>query len=353
MKFKKLLTLTALFLSTTILFGCAKKDEFNPSFKDKGQKIYLYGELHGNSKIYDEELKVIEKHYNEGIRDMFIEGSFARGEFLNIWINEKDDKILDDLMKDADGTHGGNEQTREFYLTIKKKFPELRFHGTDIEHVQTSYRYGLFLDEKNINDEFSRKFIADNREQKRIFKEERNYGYREEKMVENFKRQYEKLGNKSIIGFYGSAHIDLSKGNTYRERINSYIMAEELKKIYGDNLSLVDLSRMNFTIGKEKVIANGKEYNAKVFETINVKMNESSYIAESWELEDAYEDFKNFELDKEKGVVERYGNILFEKNKVYKFKIQYEKSEEITFYRTDEEMKNGKLKAYPIKGVSN
>lgn len=346
MKFKKLFILTTLFLSITMLFGCAKKDELNPSFKDKGQKIYLYGEFHSNKKTYEEKLKIIEKHYNEGIKDMIVEYPFAYAEYLNLWLKEKDDKILDELFEDQKGAIYGENGEKEYFKELKRKFPEIVFHGADIEHGPTSFRYSSYIEDKKIKDDFIKDFVAENIKQKREYYESGyNHKYREEKMVENFKKQYEKIGNKSVFGFYGYGHVDLSKGNIHRKSRDGYIMGEELKKLYGDVIVFIDLTNIDLSVGKERLNVKGKEYNSKYFGKHELNYQGKPQIIEVWELENAYDDFKDIETYDTDIIYGSAGIAKLKKKTVYKLSVNGETS----YFRTDEEVEPGVIQGKYLK----
>ena len=49
-------------------------------------KIYLYGEMHANKKIYSKELQLWKEHYEQGMRHLFIESPYYTGELLNDWM---------------------------------------------------------------------------------------------------------------------------------------------------------------------------------------------------------------------------------------------------------------------------
>lgn len=63
--------------------------------------------------------------------------------------------------------------------------------------------------------------------------------YRENQMVLNFMREFDKLGNQNIMGIYGAAHTGLNSKDFYK---NVPCMATQLKKRYGENITSEDLS---------------------------------------------------------------------------------------------------------------
>lgn len=65
--------------------------------------------------------------------------------------------------------------------------------------------------------------------------------YRENMMVENFIREFDKLSDECIMGIYGSAHTGLEEMD-YTNTVPS--MANQLMKRYGDTIFSEDLSKM-------------------------------------------------------------------------------------------------------------
>ncbi len=102
-------------------------------------QIYLYGEIHGAEKIYDEEFSLWSDYYHSGgLRHLFVELPYYAAEFLNEWMQADDDKILDALYQDWEGTLGGNPYSKELYRQIKQDCPGTIFHGTDVGHQYDS-----------------------------------------------------------------------------------------------------------------------------------------------------------------------------------------------------------------------
>ena len=116
--------------------------------------VYLYGESHGNEKIIEREFDIWNEHYKKGTRHLFVELPYFTGEYLNLWMKASDDKILEELYSDLEGTAAHNPYSLEFYRKIKSQCPETVFHGTDVGHQygSTGYRYLEFLEAHNMKE---------------------------------------------------------------------------------------------------------------------------------------------------------------------------------------------------------
>ncbi|MFF2015089.1 hypothetical protein [Paenibacillus sp. NPDC058177] len=89
--------------------------------------------------------------------------------------------------------------------------------------------------------------------------------YRENKMTENFIREFGKLGSESVMGIYGSAHTGLDEMD-YTQSIPC--MANQLQEHYGDNIYSEDLRWIAKNIKPSRVdyiTLQGKEYLASYF----------------------------------------------------------------------------------------
>ena len=69
-------------------------------------QIILYGEKHGDERIIKKEFDIWNDYYNKGMRHLFLELPYYTAEFLNIWMHERDDKILNEIYSDWEGTAG-------------------------------------------------------------------------------------------------------------------------------------------------------------------------------------------------------------------------------------------------------
>lgn len=183
----------------------------------KGE-IYLYGEEHSKQSILDKELSIWGEYYEKGMRDLFVEFPYTDAQFLNLWMQADDDELLDLQFKDWGGTEGGTEVMKNFLKQIKEQYPETVFHGTDVGHTweSTGPRYLAYLEANGQKDTEEYKRTQENMEQgKRYYEikatdEASSVRYREDRMVENFRRSYQELEavrRTDIMGIYGSTHI--------------------------------------------------------------------------------------------------------------------------------------------------
>ena len=138
-------------------FGCGHETGVGAEEKQEEQKpdgIYLYGETHSNEYIQKRELEIWGDFYKEGMRDLFGEYPYYDAKLLNMWMQAEDDEILYMLWKNWSGTNGGEIETYNFFKSIKEKYPETVFHGTDIGHdYRTSGQWYLdYLEEHGQKD---------------------------------------------------------------------------------------------------------------------------------------------------------------------------------------------------------
>ncbi|MGM9968917.1 MAG: hypothetical protein ACI35S_00805 [Anaeroplasma sp.] len=221
------------------------KNSSNCDYSPKnGGKIHLYGEYHGEIDFYNKELEIWGLYYEKGNRDLFVELPYYTAEFLNLWMKENDDEILNQIYTDIDGTASHTEDYLFFLRTIKMNYTETIFHGTDVGHqyMTTGARYLDYLESLGMED--SEKYeLASNC----IAQGEHFYGmdatdpYREQMMVENFIAQYERIGQKEVMGIYGSYHINPN---------DSELMAGQIKEKYGDIVEGIYISNMLYLVKK-------------------------------------------------------------------------------------------------------
>lgn len=268
----------------------------------KGE-IYLYGEEHSKQSILDKELSIWGEYYEKGMRDLFVEFPYTDAQFLNLWMQADDDELLDLQFKDWGGTEGGTEVEKNFLKQIKEQYPETVFHGTDVGHTweSTGPRYLAYLEANGQKDSEEYRRAQENMEQgKRYYEikatdEASSVRYREDRMVENFRRSYQELEavrRTDIMGIYGSAHIVES------EYLNSdFRMAKQLSENYGEHLHTKDLTQEPERIDALEV--NGKTYTASYFGEQDISMVKGYKTRKFWRLEDAYEDFKELPTPRE------------------------------------------------------
>lgn len=258
---KRVLMLIA--IAITIVIGISVSQ-----LKFNSGKIYLYGEEHSNWRILDKEFEIWSKYYHEkGMRHLFVELPYYDAEFLNLWMKEDNDKLLNQCFEEFKGTAGGTPVYRRFFKRIKKECPETVFQGTDVGHgyKTTGERYLAYLQElgKEGSKEYER--TKEVMEQGKEFYEEESTLYREKKMVENFKWEFDKLKNENIMGIYGAAHTVILEDN-------HTIMASQLSGEYQGRVYVQDLTEADYLEDElcyESLKINGRSYR-------------SLYLVESW-----------------------------------------------------------------------
>ncbi len=266
-------------------------------------KIYLYGEYHGVEKILNKEFEIWYDYYhNENMRHLFIEYPYYTAEFLNIWMRSDDDGILEELYNDWEGTQAHNPLIKEFYRKIKSDCPETVFHGTDVGHFNgtTGRRFLKYLEDENQKDSAMYRLAQEAMEQGDYYYSRGGEAYRENKMAENFIREFDSLDGQSVMGIYGSAHTGLDAMD-FSGAVPC--MANQLKARYGDAVFSEDLSWMAEDItwmAKETeplrvdtITVGGKAYKALYFGISDLTGFKNFVSREFWRLEDAYDDFKD------------------------------------------------------------
>ena len=204
---------------------------------DTEGNIYLYGEQHAVEKIMKHEVELWSEYYhNENMRHLFIEMPYFAAEFLNIWMQSDNDDILDALYDDLQGTAAYTPATKEFFKAIKKQCPETIFHGTDVGHQyqSTGKRFLQYLEARELSESEQYKLTKEVIEQGVHYYQTRDDAFRENKMAENFIREFDKLDGESIMGIYGGAHTSFDTMDYKTGTVPS--MAEQLKRRYGNTV---------------------------------------------------------------------------------------------------------------------
>ena len=232
-----LLTVAAVTVTGIILGTLNRTGDIYPS---EDTLIMLYGESHGYRPYYDIELKLWQECYAGGCRDLFLELPYYTGEFLNIWMKEPSDEILDELFEDIAGTLSGNSDFRNLLITIRETCPDTVFHGTDVGHQYdtTGKRYLEYLLSEGLGE--SEKYrLAEEciRQGKEYYSEYSPDGIsetREKYMISNFIDAYSRTPGR-VMGIYGSYHTDTA---------SQEVMFYGLKERYGAAVSSVKLSSL-------------------------------------------------------------------------------------------------------------
>lgn len=262
--------------------------------------IYLYGEIHAEAKIMDKEFELWSDYYqNEGMRHLFVEHPYYTAEYLNLWMQADNDDILEAIYKDWEGTAAHTPHTKTFFKKIKKECPETIFHGTDVGHQydSTGIRFLSYLEANDLTESEQYTLTTEAIQQGRVYYSKEDDVYRENKMTENFIREFEKLDGESIMGIYGVAHTGLDGMDYHTQSVPS--MANQLQEHYGDNLSSEDLSwvfRDIEPLRVDYITLRGKKYEAAYFGKQDLTGFKDYAYREFWRLEGAYEDLKDLTL---------------------------------------------------------
>ncbi len=302
-------------------------------------KIYLYGERHADEAILKKEIEIWGNYYeNQGFRHLFLETAYYTAELLNIWMNSEDDVILNRVYTNWEGTSNHNPVVKHFFIEIKSRYPETIFHGTDIGHqYQTTGKWYLdYLTKQNKKDSDQYECATEAIEQGKSYdKRDQDPVFRENMMVENFIREFNKLKSKSIMGIYGAAHTGIKSLNHSQ---SVPCMANQLHKIYGDQLtseSFAPSRIISEPLRIDSIRLNGTVYEAMYFGQEDLSGFKSIAYREFWRLEDSY---NYFGKASKTGDVLPYHNYPMEIKKGQVFVIDYVKNDSTRirkYFRSD------------------
>lgn len=307
-------------------------------------ELYLYGELHGNIVILEKELELWKKYYHEEeIRHLFMEMPYFTAELLNIWMSEDNDEILEYIDFN---NWGAEQEVRDFYREIKIKCPDTIFHGTDVGHNYLKYgiKFRHYLEDNNLVD--TEKYILNEEaiEQGKYFIKTSDDVYRENKMVENFIREFNKLNNESVMGIYGAAHTDFESIERDGQTVET--MAYQLNRIYADRIQTVDLTNeilntlLKEPISIDQIDVAGKTYQASYFGKMNMPWLTHIEYVEYWRLDNAYDDLKESEQTGDITLFYYYPMVI-EKNQIYMMVATLKDDTTMTMYSmSDGDMKD-------------
>lgn len=340
MKHKRFFALVVVFLMLLTLAACSAKMKSGNTTASRSHplgQIYLYGEEHSVSKIQDKELSLWDDDYhNKNMRHLFIEMPYYTAEFLNVWMKSDSDVILEEIYGDWKGTQAYNPNVKEFYKKIKSACPETIFHGTDVGHQYetTGARYLKYLEDNKLEGSKQYSLTQADIEQGKYYYGHQDDVYRENKMAENFIREFDSLSGENVMGIYGEAHAGLDAMDSITNSVPC--MANQLKTHYGGVVHSEDLIAKD--IEPDRVVTikvNEKDYKASHFGKEDMTSFSKDYVSrEFWRLENAYDDFKN---NPKIGELPYYNYpMLIEKGQV--FAIDYTKADGSVvrrYYRSD------------------
>ncbi len=259
-------------------------------------RIFLYGEEHSNGEILEKELELWNEYYHDNnMKDLFVELPYYTAEFLNIWMRSENDDILNLLYLDWDGTAIHSEEALNFYKQIKADYPETVFHGTDVGHQYntTGKRYLEYLRENGFGEDSAEyRLTEENIEQGKYYYRLSDNDYRENKMTENFIREFEGLNNTDVMGIYGAAHTVVTETDYATDSVPC--LASRLNERYGGALYTKNLRLAEEAYSIDAMQIGGKEYTASYFGKTDLSAVLPEYQSrEFWRIEDAYDDFKD------------------------------------------------------------
>ena len=275
---KYLFILIALCLIVLTIFAACgssqpESEELEYILPSSGQ-IHLFGEIHSHPPHVEMQFEFWHYFYTQhGMRHLFVEMPFFTAEFLNLWMLEDDNEILNELFSDSRGTAFDSDVNREFLLRIKAELPETVFHGTDVGHKYntTGQRFLQHLRDTGQEGTEIYYLTQENMQQGRDFYGplKTNDSLRADMMVENFIRAFDTLQGESIMSaFYGAAHVMLGY---YNERLGGGpTMASRILERYGTQVHLTDLRELEFQWLLENTDTTEKIIGDTVFEAIFV-----------------------------------------------------------------------------------
>lgn len=289
--------MSILFLAISLSVYAGTPTDTATSRKNLSGQIYLYGEQHAEARILEKEADLWRDYYHdEGLRHLFIEAPYYTAEFLNLWMRSDNDDILEAVHDASKGTPAYNPYTKAFYQRIKRECPETVFHGTDVGHQYdtTGKQFLNYLRAHHLEDSEQYGIAQDVIEQGRYYYGHSNLAYRENKLVENFVREFDALDGESVMGIYGRAHTGIDEQD-FTYSVPS--MANQLHTIYGNAVHTEDLTWVAKDITPERmdtITVAGENYQAAYFGKEDLRRLSRDYVSqEFWRLENAYDDFKD------------------------------------------------------------
>lgn len=315
-----LILAVVMLMSLTACTKDAKPKEKDSQASASEGEIYLYGEAHGEVAIMEKEFELWNDYYhNDGMRHLFIENSYYGAQFLNIWMHEDNDDILNTLYDDWEGTQGHVPATKNFFKQIKEHCPETIFHGTDIgfQYNTIGERYLKYLEQNDLEDSEQYTLAKENIEQVLEYYKKQDDVYRENTMVKNFIREFDTLEGESVMGIYGGAHTILDGLDYSTQTVPC--MANQLKERYGDIIHSESLTWTSLYIEPSRVDTielDGKSYEASYFGQYDWNGIDDYANWQYWRLESAYEDFKDNPKTGET-LLHGYYPLLIEDSRVY------------------------------------
>ena len=286
-----------LFLALAPLITAAACVSIDTRIEKSTAQIFLYGEIHGVPRIMDRQLEIWRDYYhNRNMRHMFIEFGFFVAEYLNVWMQSDNDDILYELYNDWADIGEFIRYYIEFFRAIKREFPETVFHGIDVgfAHSTTGRRFLQYLQDNNMQGSERYLLTLEAIEQREHFLRYLDFEFRVTKMTENFIREFDRLGDRNVMGIFGAFHTRLGLYSYSSLELPAIpTMAQRLRERYGVSLHTTDLSRYAWLIDPIRVdiiSINGVDYEASYFGMDFTTFGD--FVSRSfWRLENAYDCF--------------------------------------------------------------
>lgn len=269
----------------------------------------MVGESHGTVGTFITEFELIKYFYeNHNVKNILIETGHCTGSLLNNYIQNGDEKILNFVIKNTEGTFAYSNESANFYRSLyeyNKKLPEdqhLILYGVDVEHtynntgmyylstllpkeehpkeiaqVLNSLDFSLDREDsiqvfENLTEstleypQIYRDYLGSNFEefilsleninQALNFYENDDFNLREEHFTENTLRCYKDMGGK-ILTIFGGAHTDFSGLQ------GSKTVAQSLSELYGtDKGGVLSISLEYFGSKNRKSHKKAQSFNS-------------------------------------------------------------------------------------------
>lgn len=255
---KKLLKHILVFILLVFVSGCQADFANHKAETNDHAQIYLYGEEYGMEEDTNKEFILWKDFYDkDGMRNLFLEVPNYVAGYLNLWMKEDDDQILEILRNQYKFAQGNKlKHYGKLLRLIKTQCPETVFYGTDMS-ISTERLGKEYLDyvEKNkdtrqidrVKEVMAQgQTMASYINEYRARQTDKNLAsvadYRENMLVENFIYEFENLEDKRIMGIYGAYHVANPHG---LELGKAPIMGEKIKDHYGHIVSINILADIN------------------------------------------------------------------------------------------------------------
>lgn len=217
--------------------------DFRAAIEKIGQ-VFLLGESHADKECLQKEFEIWYTLYHKyGFRYLFIEAGYAAAQWRNLWMKSDNDEILEQLEKDLNQAHvcSKGSDVLDFYKKIKKLCPETTFYGTDIEHQHktTGKQYLEYLEGRGLKNskEYERAVESIEQAKQCYACSAASEAYYNDKLVENFRREFDALKDTNVMGIYGRYRI--ADG----DQTDFSVMGKRLWAIYNGNVYTKDLTK--------------------------------------------------------------------------------------------------------------